>query len=88
MMPVYFSTAFGALSPKQNIADNRDIMVKGDTFFTAGAMRSREKNGLLQGNAINYDVEKAAQSSAQKSYEDGNYGNQGRSPSQLFQLER
>jgi len=63
-------------------------MVKRDAFFTACAMRSRKKNGLLQRNAINNDIKKAAQSGTQNSYKDGNYGNQGRSPSQLFQLER
>jgi hypothetical protein len=62
MMPVYFSSALGTLSPQNNVADYRYILIKGNMLFAILAMRTGEYYGLLFRNAVNKHIKETAES--------------------------
>lgn len=64
VMPMDLSTAFAALSFEQDVAEDRDVQIRRDAIAAIRASGSGEDDGLLSGQAINKDVEKASQGSA------------------------
>jgi hypothetical protein len=54
-----------APAQKQEVADDRDVVVEPDSGSTVRATRRRADNRFLEGNAINANVEEAPQNQAE-----------------------
>ncbi len=69
MVNVDVRSAVFAFAFQQQITDDRDIQIEWQRPAACSAMGLGQDNGLILGQAVYYDIEKAAETCSQNNYE-------------------